>query len=224
MQNHDRVLIVDDSTALRMAFSQYLANLGYDAVCASDESEVLSALYKCNYSIAFVDWFLGNQNRQDGFDVIRMLRRVSPVTRRFLITGYATDELECSAKSLVEGVLEKPIEPHKLINIIRASARFPTERTVHLKVLDNDLELRGKTINLSSSGALISVDALPNYGSSVTLDIQSQDEEGIQTVGEVVRHQRHGRKSCIGVKFTTFSTGSRDRLMRLIASESDRSA
>lgn len=71
-RRYPRVLVADDSRAMRITLARLLGSLGMEVTEASDGMEALEALASGDpYEIAFVDWYMPVIN---GLDLVRRVR------------------------------------------------------------------------------------------------------------------------------------------------------
>lgn len=71
-QRSPRVLVVDDSRAMRMTLARLLGGLGMEVTEAGNGMQALEALATDGpYEIAFIDWYMPKLN---GLDLVRRVR------------------------------------------------------------------------------------------------------------------------------------------------------
>ncbi len=71
-QRSPRVLVVDDSRAMRMTLARLLGGLGMEVTEAGNGIQALEALASGGpYEIAFIDWYMPQLN---GLDLVRRVR------------------------------------------------------------------------------------------------------------------------------------------------------
>lgn len=71
-QRSPRVLVVDDSRAMRMTLARLLGGLGMEVTEAGNGMQALEALATSGpYEIAFIDWYMPKLN---GLDLVRRVR------------------------------------------------------------------------------------------------------------------------------------------------------
>lgn len=111
-----RVLLIEDDSAVRRALHLMLRVHGYD-VCAHESVWLLLADPSVTGAAFLVaDYRLADGN---GIDVLRALRRAGWAGRAVMITGAASPALR--AKALTAGyatVLEKPLQPHEVLQAL----------------------------------------------------------------------------------------------------------
>lgn len=106
-----RMLIVDDSRAMRAILGAYARDLSFDTSEASDGSEGLSLFREAGpFDAVLVDW---DMPRMNGLDLLREIRRLrgSRDTKVLMVTAMNT--LSDVTRALSEGAddyLMKPID------------------------------------------------------------------------------------------------------------------
>lgn len=115
-----RVLLVEDSRALRLTLADILRTAGMNVDTAPDASAAFGKIGHRRYDVAIVDMVL--LPGPSGIEVIRNIRSNSPATRIFACTAYFEGELLADTRSLgVERVIHKPVDPGLLIQLIQRS-------------------------------------------------------------------------------------------------------
>ncbi|MCP4448176.1 MAG: response regulator [Myxococcales bacterium] len=118
-----RILVVDDSKAIREAMRRMLVKAGYDVATASDGAEAFECLQEHDFSIMVTDLEMPGE---DGFT---LLTRASEHIRRtnlkvLVISSKATEENRKRATSLgAADFLAKPVQQQRLIDALRATQR-----------------------------------------------------------------------------------------------------
>jgi two-component system chemotaxis response regulator CheY len=108
-----RVLIIDDSEAVRRQVSQTLSPAGYDVVEASDGVEGLAAIKSIAPSLVLCDL---NMPRMGGMEMLAELSRVQPVPVMVMLTTEAQPALIRRARELgAVGWIVKPFKADLLI-------------------------------------------------------------------------------------------------------------
>jgi two-component system, chemotaxis family, chemotaxis protein CheY len=104
-----RVLVIDDSRAMRMILKSILLELGHDVTEAGNGQEALETV-KCRgpFSLALVDW---NMPVLNGFEFVRAVRSESGNNAMKLV--MVTTEVETSqvCKALEAGANEYVMKP-----------------------------------------------------------------------------------------------------------------
>lgn len=81
------VLVADDDEMLRSRLARALGRRGYEAVEAATLADARSLLEGRSFDLAVIDLRLGSDS---GLDLVRELRRLSPVTAVLVLTGYGS--------------------------------------------------------------------------------------------------------------------------------------
>lgn len=103
-----RVLVVDDSQAMRLTLRHLLIDLGMEVVQAGNGVDALRALEGGGFAIAFIDWYMPGL---DGLELVRTLRSRPGLSglRLVMVTSECEDELIASA--LAAGIDEYVTKP-----------------------------------------------------------------------------------------------------------------
>lgn len=105
-----RILIVEDDGAVRSLLREILRRHGYEVETAGGLEEARELLRNRSYSLVFTDLRLGGTHGLEGFDILRQIRRISPVTRTVILTGGADLDLEKQAlDQRADAFLRKPV-------------------------------------------------------------------------------------------------------------------
>ena len=112
-----KILVIDDNEIIRTLLQELLTRNGYKTVVACDGLSALKILEDVKPHLALVDLMLPDIS---GIEVIKQIRKISPITESIIITGYSTYE---SAKEILSsqvacGLLEKPVDVNKLLTTI----------------------------------------------------------------------------------------------------------
>jgi two-component system C4-dicarboxylate transport response regulator DctD len=120
MPNHNRVLLVDDESAMRQAIGQWLdiAGLEVDA-----HASAASAIDRLN---ADFDGVLVTDLKMEGLDGMALLRHaqeLDPDLPVVMITGHGDIQIAVEAMRLgAYDFVEKPFEPKRLLEIVRRAS------------------------------------------------------------------------------------------------------
>jgi len=117
----DKVLLVDDESAITTNLAPFLERAGFTVAVAADGAEALSQVASFAPDLIILDVLMP---KLDGREVLRRLRQAGNWTPVVLLTqvGESTER----AMALEEGAddyLNKPFDPHELVARIRAVLR-----------------------------------------------------------------------------------------------------
>jgi two-component system, chemotaxis family, chemotaxis protein CheY len=110
-----RVLIIDDSKAMRSILGRMLRELGFEVVEASNGKEALERLKGTgNIDLALVDW---NMPEMNGFDFVRAVRADHIYDGVLLMMVTTETEMENVVRALAAGANEYVMKPftHEVI-------------------------------------------------------------------------------------------------------------
>lgn len=149
-----RLLIVEDSTALRESLAEALAGSGYAVDAAADGAQALSYIDTYDYDLLVLDLMLP---KVAGLDVLRALRSKSSRARVLILS--ARDQVEDRVAALNLGAddyLVKPFAWDELLARLGALARRRFEQ-VSPRLVAGELELDTLTRLVSCRGEPLSL-------------------------------------------------------------------
>ncbi len=111
-----RVLVVDDEVNLRFAIERGLRKAGHHADSASTVRQAIERLRSQPYDTVVTDLRMPGG---DGLELIQWLGSYSPSTKILVVSAYITAEFRAEYESSPTiGILEKPVELGKLIELV----------------------------------------------------------------------------------------------------------
>ena len=119
MNTMNRVLIVDDDDAGRLALSTCLASSGYEPTEASDGMEALIRLQTGAYALVITDYRMAGLNGIELMQIVRKKWKI-PV---LLMSGYLTDAEEQVVALSDACVLRKPIDRDALLSLVKSAVQ-----------------------------------------------------------------------------------------------------
>jgi DNA-binding NtrC family response regulator len=143
----NRILVVDDDHAMRLALSESLESCGYDIVAAENGREALELFREKKFDLTITDMKMPGMT---GIEVLRSVKELSPEIPVILITAYGTvgtaveamkegaaefimkpfslEDLEAVVKRVLNTFAEKPSQKHEMMQpaqrIITKDAKF----------------------------------------------------------------------------------------------------
>jgi two-component system, NtrC family, response regulator PilR len=116
-----RILIVDDETAILVAFRKLLQKPGVSVDTAETMGEAEALLKENDYAVAVVDLRLTGVIGEEGLEVIRYINEIRPRTRVILVTGYGSPAVMHKAQELGAAFyFEKPVSGETLRTALRS--------------------------------------------------------------------------------------------------------
>jgi len=104
-----RILVVDDDQVVGKSFERVLTNKGYRVDTALSGREAFEKYAGADFDMVFTDLRMPDQ---DGFEVARRIKEMNPWLPIVVVTGYATQQAEESAKAIgVSEFIQKPLTP-----------------------------------------------------------------------------------------------------------------
>lgn len=153
------------------------------------------------------------------------LRQVPTV----LITGNTAEDMIKAAECGVNTILQKPIEPNKLLAAITSAIDLQAVRSkrvaLNVDVLCKEPELDAPCLahNISNSGILIETDKLA-VGTQVKCEFKLPDSKHVEVEGEVVRIATSPEeKPLCGIKFINTSMTSLRSIISYVVSTANSS-
>lgn len=113
------IMVVDDSTSLRMMMAFTLGNAGYSVIEAENGLDSQERLNGSQINMFIVDL---NMPHVDGFELIRSIRGMSqykftPIL--ILTTESLEDKIKDAKATGATGLITKPFKPDQLIDVIQ---------------------------------------------------------------------------------------------------------
>ena len=151
MNNHARILIVDDEQAMREACREVLAPEGFILSEASSGEGALDIIGRQSFDLMILDL---KMPRMDGMDILQRVQKESPGTATVVITGYPSIDTAVEAMRLgAADFLPKPFTPDVLRLTVRRvlnGARMARENQLLWSQLE---ECRGRNYDLIGESA-----------------------------------------------------------------------
>lgn len=120
-----RILIVDDDKSLLRSLTDILKLEGYEVDISETGHEAIEKSKTRFYDLALLDIKLPDM---EGTELLKMIDGHIPRTSKIIITGYPSTENAVEALNLeADAYLIKPIDPEKLLKIVREKLREQEE-------------------------------------------------------------------------------------------------
>jgi len=117
----DRLLVVDDETAILASTCAYLNGLGYDVDGAGEREEAEALLATECYSVVIVDMRMTGAHGREGLELLRFLREQCPWARAIVVTAHGSPELETEARRCGAcAFLQKPVALAEIARVAEA--------------------------------------------------------------------------------------------------------
>jgi PAS domain S-box-containing protein len=195
-----RALIVDDNDSALEIMSGILKSFHLEVSVASSSEAGIAELEAAKkrgapYHLVLLDW---KMPCVDGLEAVRRIRLneyVSETLTIVMVTAYSRDELMEKASGMhmrIDGVLEKPVSPSNVMNIISA-ALYKTREPVEIISLDDAYEsalarLCGAHVLLVEDNEVnqeLAIDVLTSAG--VIVDVANDGAEAVSKVARAGR-------------------------------------
>jgi len=114
------VLLIDDETAILMAFKKLLQSPGIEIDTAETKESAQSALNQRNYDAVIADLRLGDTGGEEGLELLRFVKQHNPAVPTILITAYGNPEvMEKTYRLGADLYLEKPVSSNTLKDALK---------------------------------------------------------------------------------------------------------
>ncbi|MFA5353855.1 MAG: sigma-54 dependent transcriptional regulator [Thermodesulfovibrionales bacterium] len=114
-----RILIIEDDPIMRLGMSHFLASQGYDIATREDGDRGIGALEEASFHLVITDLRLPGR---DGFEVLRRVKEISPVTGLIIITGHP--DIKGAVQAIKDGAFDYIAKPFSNEELLIAVERF----------------------------------------------------------------------------------------------------
>ncbi|MBI4834796.1 MAG: response regulator [Planctomycetes bacterium] len=113
-----KILVVDDDIAILGVLDRLLSKKGYKIISASDGATALVKVMEQSPDLVILDY---KMTLVGGLEVLRKTKAFNGKIKIIMLTGFATEGLEKSARDFgADGFLEKGIPTDSLVKSIEA--------------------------------------------------------------------------------------------------------
>ena len=148
----DRILVIDDDTALSAMLAEYLGARGLEAVARADAESGLAELERGQFAAVVLDVMLPDR---DGFEVCRALRARSDVPILMLTARGDEEDRIVGLELGADDYLPKPFNPRELLARLRAILRrkthSPAERGASLRFGRLEIDRDARVVRLDGA-------------------------------------------------------------------------
>lgn len=153
----NKILIVDDESAIRDILSASLQDEGYEVRTAQNGEEGLTLIRAFQPDLVFLDiWMPGHR---DGIDILKEARSQFPQTEFVMISGHGTIETAVRATKLgAYDFIEKPLSIDKISITIQNAINYrqaQAEKAALLNKLRSNIAIRGDSQRIVQTKQLI---------------------------------------------------------------------
>src|SRR5512147_676493 len=112
-----RILLVEDENLIIYSLSAALRNDGSQVTAVTNGKDALSEIRRSPFDICFLDIHLPDAN---GFDLMKIVREISPATRIILMTAFDLDDAQMNDLRHNNGhYLPKPFDLEEVRSIVK---------------------------------------------------------------------------------------------------------
>lgn len=142
-----RILIVDDTDAVRQSIGEILADEGYETAAAADGNQALHELRRRTFDLIILDLVLPDR---DGLELLDSLHAEYPELPVVVVSGQGNIDTAVKATRLgAYDFLEKPLSASRLLVTVQ-NALERTRMSRRLEVLAGQVERRWELIGDSA--------------------------------------------------------------------------
>ncbi len=124
--NAKRLLFVDDEEGVRVSWSRYFSEKGFDVATAPSGEHALSSLAERPADVVVSDYRMPGS---DGLQLLEQVHEQHPETPFIILTGYGSEDL--ASEALRKGAfayLRKPVDPETLTGMLTSALDFRLHR------------------------------------------------------------------------------------------------
>ena len=149
----ERVLVVDDDTALAEMIGIVLRGEGFEPSFCADGDSALAAFRSANPDVVLLDLMLPGK---DGNEVCRLIRAESGVPIIMLTAKSDTVDVVLGLESGADDYISKPFKPKELVARIRARLRRNDDpEPERLTIGDLEIDLTGHRVTRAGNPILL---------------------------------------------------------------------
>ena len=116
MAKNSKILIIDDEINITESMKYLLEYAGFDVSVANNGQEAIKLVAKRKFDVTLIDIKMPEMN---GVETLNEIKKIQPLIRAFMMTGYSLQHLIRQAKELgALEILQKPIKIEKVIALI----------------------------------------------------------------------------------------------------------
>ena len=148
MDNHARILVVDDDESIRNAVKAILEDEGYIVDLAATGMEAIKRTEETAYNVALLDIRLPDM---EGVELLKLMKDAVPRTRKIMVTGYPSMQNAVVALNKnADAYLIKPVDIEKLLNTVKEQLRLQeNEREFSEQKVAEFIETRVKEMSVA---------------------------------------------------------------------------
>jgi DNA-binding NtrC family response regulator len=112
-----KILLVDDELSMRTVLSETLAHCGYEVETAENGTEAIQKFQSGQFAVVITDMRMSKTN---GMDLLRGVKKLSPLTPVIVMTAYGT--VNTAVEAMKEGAADfimKPFSPDQMEMAVR---------------------------------------------------------------------------------------------------------
>ncbi|AEX84661.1 hypothetical protein XO10_01340 [Marinitoga sp. 1135] len=112
-----KVLVVDDDKVIREFLRELLTSKNIEVNDVEKGSEAIELLKHTEYDVVLLDIIMEDL---DGIEVLRRIKKMSPLTTVIMMTAYSSPDYVLHALTLgATDFVEKPFEPELILKLVK---------------------------------------------------------------------------------------------------------
>lgn len=135
------ILVVDDEVAMGVALKEALSRKGYAVDLAANGKDALERFARGSYSMVISDMQMPGQS---GLEVLKEIKKSSPLTPVLLITAYGT--VEKAVEAIKEGAIDFMLKPFSL-DCLEATVERALKTELNFEVGGKEMLTRARVMN-----------------------------------------------------------------------------
>lgn len=141
-----KILIVDDEKSIRLTFSKFLSNEGYEVVSAENVTKALEAIDKEKLDLVITDIIMPHYS---GMDLLKKIKEKAPDLPVIIMTGEpSVDTATESVRHKAYDYLQKPVNKNKLFHTVENALEYKKTIDEKHKLEAENNEYRNNLENL----------------------------------------------------------------------------
>lgn len=219
MEYKPKILVVQADARARRQLESVLRTLGANPQCVGNSRQAATRVNKEKFDGVFLHWDLPGIS---GEDLTRMIRRSKSNSKVPIVVVTGADDTRAMAQGFRAGAtftLAEPVGPTEAARLLNASFTAMVEERRKYQRVPAQLpvvcaweeeRVRGKSVNISATGLLLSIDPRPGLRAQVQLEFTLPVNGQANSLPGVVVRATEG--SHVGIRFAHMSRDQQEEL------------
>ena len=214
MTDHQpKIMVVDDDPGVRLTLEGIIEDEGYGVVGAENGDQAIELARQSPFDLIFMDIKMPGMN---GVDAYKEIKKISPTSVVFMMTGFAVEEL--IKEALEEGayaVIYKPFEVAQIMDIVKNVLKstlvlLVDDRAADREIMRAILEDNSYQVDEASNGPEAIAMALGKHYGVILMDIKMPGMDGFTALEKI--RQFDSQAKAIFISAYTMEESVRDSL------------